>query len=164
MKPFSTRMMYLYAFVVIVMMMLLALYLQFYKGIAPCPLCVLQRLMLAFLGVVFFFGAAFSLKKLGNTFIGCLGFFIALVGIFLSGRQVWLQHLPPNKAEDCGVSLQYMLKVLPLDQVFKKILQGTADCSLLEWSFGGLSLAEWSLIWFVLLAVFAVWQVVRKQN
>lgn len=161
MKLFSTRLMYLYAFITVVVMMILAMYLQFWKGVAPCPLCILQRVTLVFLGICFLFGAAFHFKKLGNTLIGLFAFFIADMGVFLSGRQVWIQHLPPNKSADCGASLQYMLQVLPLDQVLKKILQGTADCSQLEWSILGLSLAEWSLIWFVVFAIFAIWQMVR---
>ena len=164
MKLFNTRCMYFYAFLAVVAMMALAIYLQFWKGIAPCPLCVLQRVTLAFLGIFLLIGAIFNFKKIGNIVIGSFAFFISLVGVFLSGRQVWLQHLPPNKAADCGTSLQYMLQVLPLDQVLKKILQGTADCAQLEWSMFGLSLAEWSLIWFVVFGLFALWQMTRRIN
>lgn len=158
----SKRLSYFYAFLLVVIMMALAMYLQFWKGIAPCPLCILQRVALIFLGLFFLIGAIFRFKKLGHSILGVIVFFISMLGIFLSTRQVWLQHLPPNKSADCGVSLQYMLQVLPLDQVLKKILQGTADCAQLEWSWFGFSLAEWSLFWFIIFAVFAVWQILRR--
>lgn len=164
MNLFSKRLSYLWGFLLIAIMMGIAFYLQFVKGIAPCPLCILQRIVAAFLGVVFFFGAVLSWSKWGDFFLGLFSFFISILGVLLSGRQVWIQHLPPDKTADCGVSLQYMLQMLPLDEVFRKVLQGTAECSQLEWSLFGFSLAEWSLFWFVVFAVFSIWQVLRRSS
>jgi len=164
MTLFKPRLMYAYAFMSIVAMFFIAMYLQFVKGINPCPLCIVQRIALAFLAVFFFLGMLFQLKKFGRFFVGGFAFIISAAGATLAGRQVWLQHLPPNKSAECGVSLQYMLQVLPLDQVLKKVLQGTADCSQLEWTLFGFSLAEWTLFWFVIFALFALWQTCRRSE
>lgn len=163
MKVFSPRLMYLYAFLLIVAMLGLGFYLQFEEGINPCPLCILQRVTLAVMGIVFFFGILLAGKKCCRIGIGLLSFLISLVGIFLAGRQVWLQHLPANQSGDCGVSLQYMLQVLPLHEVAKKIFEGTAECSRVDWSFVGLSMAEWTLVWFVVLGGFSLWQAFRNK-
>ncbi len=161
MKNISYRLMNFYAFLCVIVMFGVAFYLQFWKGIAPCPLCVLQRVTMALIGIVLLVGSVFALKKCGRYFLNAILLLLSSGGIFLAGRQVWLQHLPPDKSADCGVSLQYMWNVLPLDQVLMKILQGTAECSLVDWSFLGLSLAEWSLFWFIVFAVFSLWQIAR---
>lgn len=162
MNLLSPRLTYLYAFLSAFFMIILAIYLQFWKGLTPCPLCVLQRITLVAIGIVFFIGTTISFKKFGLRFIAALTLLLSLGGVFLAGRQVWIQHLPANQSADCGVSLQYMLSVLPLDQVVKKIFEGTAECSLVDWSFAGISLAQWSLIWFMIFTFFAVWQLCRK--
>jgi disulfide bond formation protein DsbB len=154
--------MYFYAFLSIVIMFVIAFYLQFYKGIEPCPLCILQRIDLGILGLLFLFGAACRLKNCSRIFIGALGFIFSLLGVFLAGRQVWIQHLPPNQSADCGVSFQYLMHVLPWDQLLKKIFEGTAECSLIDWSLWGFSMAEWSLAWFIIFALFTSWQMIRK--
>jgi disulfide bond formation protein DsbB len=40
--------------------------------------------------------------------------------------------------------------------VLEKILKGSGECAEVGWRFIGLSIAEWSLIWFGLLAALAV--------
>jgi disulfide bond formation protein DsbB len=49
-----------------------------------------------------------------------------------------------------------MLKKFALGQALEKILSGSGECAETGWTFLGLSIAGWSLLWFVLLAVFAV--------
>jgi disulfide bond formation protein DsbB len=50
-----------------------------------------------------------------------------------------------------------MLKKLPLTQALEKILTGSGECAEVGWKFLGLSIAGWSLAWFVLLGAFAVY-------
>src|SRR5688572_19973880 len=118
---FSFRLLYLYAFIIVLVLLGLSLYLEIYQGLLPCPLCVLQRITLGFLGVIFFFAATLSLKKIGEISINILALLTAFLGVVLSGRQVWLQHLPLSDHTECGVSLRYMLEVLPLNEVLQKV-------------------------------------------
>jgi disulfide bond formation protein DsbB len=164
MNLLTHRLSYLYAFLSTLGLFVVAFYLQYGKGIAPCPLCILQRLMLAVLGIIFFFGWAYNFKKMGRIIVGTLSFLFSALGALLAGRQVWIQHLPADKTPDCGVSLEYMLHVLPIDQVAKRIFEGTAECSLVDWSFFNLSLADWTLICFILFGCFSIWQLVRKYS
>ncbi len=72
-----------------------------------------------------------------------------MLGIFLAGRQVWLQHFPSPDNSECGVSIQYLMQVLPMNQVLEKIFAGSTECSQRGWEFLHLNMAEWALIWFV---------------
>jgi disulfide bond formation protein DsbB len=150
----STRFAYFAGFVLVCCMLSFASYLQNYKGINPCPLCLLQRLVLAALGIVFLLAAIFNGKKLGNIFFSSLAYLIALAGALLAGRQVWLQHLPPSQGSDCTASLEYLMQAFPLTQVLQRVLTGSRECSLVDWRFLSLSLAEWSLISFCLFLFF----------
>jgi len=86
-----------------------------------------------------------------------------LLGILFASRQVWLQHVPSTLTGNCDVSLYYMLSVLPLDKVIMKVYEGGTTCSHVEWRYLNLSIAEWSLLWFVVFALFCLYQLARKR-
>lgn len=159
----SKRASYFYAFVVSAFLLLSSIYLQMSAGLQPCPLCVLQRIAFILIAVLFLFGAVAKLRKIGNSVTAILASLSALLGIFLSGRQVWLQHTPNHADGTCAASLEYMLQVLPFDQVLKNIFQGSVECTQVGWRFLALSLAEWSLICFVIFMIFSIWQLRRKK-
>jgi disulfide bond formation protein DsbB len=161
MKLPSERATYFIGFILTLGLLAVTFYLQKFDGFIPCPLCILQRVTFIGLGIFFFLGWTFSARKLISALFGILAFLVSLLGILLSGRQVWLQHLPPDKNADCSVSLQYLMHALPFDQVIAKIMQGTAECSQKGWEFLSLSMAEWSLIWFVAFFVLCFIQIVR---
>ena len=73
----------------------------------------------------------------------------AITGALIAGRQVWLQHLPPELVPECGPGLDYMLNVFPLSDAIKMILSGSGECAEVKWRFIGFSIAEWSLIMFI---------------
>lgn len=158
----SLRISYFIALMISAALLLFSIYLQFNAGFKPCALCVLQRGALILLAIIFLAGALFKVKGFGQFMIGTMASLIALLGVILSGRQTWVQHMPDNVNQACGASLQYMLKVLPFDQVVQKILQGSPECTEKGWMFMSLSLAEWSLGCFVLFLLFSIWQTTRK--
>lgn len=155
----SKRLTYFLGFIVIACLISSTFYLEKYAGFVPCPLCILQRLMLGLTGVAFFFGSLTSTR-----FWGWFATLSLCLGTFLAGRQVWLQHLPLNPNADCGVSLQFLLKVLPFDQALSRILQGSAECAQKGWEFLHLSLAEWSLGCFILLLLLSLFQLHRTRS
>src|SRR5690606_33616975 len=75
---------------------------------------------------------------------------VALTGGAISARQVWLQHLPADKVPECGPGLDYMLEAFPLSEALKMILSGSGECAEVDWTFLGFSIAEWSLLWFLI--------------
>jgi disulfide bond formation protein DsbB len=82
----------------------------------------------------------------------------SMMGAAVAGRQVWLQYLPPDQVPECGPGLEYMLEVYPLGETLAKILKGTGDCAEVDWTFLELSIAEWALISFIVLAAVSVLQ------
>jgi disulfide bond formation protein DsbB len=49
-----------------------------------------------------------------------------------------------------------MLNSFPLAQVLPKVFKGEGDCAKVTWTFLGLSIPEWALLWFAVLIVAAV--------
>lgn len=158
---FSIRMINLLCLAAIVIMFGAVAYLEKFKGFEPCPLCILQRFALTALGITFLVGILVNLKKCGGILQNIFAILFASVGASLAGRQIWLQHLPPNQSSDCGASLEYMLQVLPWNQVLQKVLEGTAECSKSGMAFLSMNLAEWSLIVFCGFIFVAIWQAIR---
>jgi len=154
-KIMSTRLYYLLGISLISLLLLTSIYLQLFEGIIPCPLCTLQRLTFGLLGILFLAGLFLYARKWGRLIIDSLLALSSILGIFLAGRQIWLQHVPsPNN--ECGVSLQYMAQVLPFNELIKKIFEGSAECSKQGWVFMHLNMAEWALVWFVLFLLFSL--------
>lgn len=135
-------------------------YLQYVEGQEPCPLCLVQRGFYYGVGAVFLAGA---LRGTGNIGYPIGAFVLALGGAGIAGRQVWLQHLPPERVPACGPDLFYMLQNFPLGRTIAKLVTGTGECAEVKWRFLGLSIADWSLAWFVALAVLALWIGFRRQ-
>lgn len=146
----ATRKYYGFGFFLVAILLLTSLYLQFFEGFEPCPLCTLQRFAFLGLGVFYLLGLICYRWGFIRIFSSVLALLSATAGLFLSGRQIWLQHFPSDAGTECGVSLQYMLQVLPINEVAQRIFQGTAECSTRGWEFLTLNMAEWSLAWFVL--------------
>lgn len=145
----KTRVVYLLSLACIIAILSTSLYLQFFDNIMPCPLCSLQRLAFSLLGITFLLGAFLSAKKAARWTVNSLAGLFSLAGIFFSARQIWLQHYPSSSGNECGVSLQYMMQVLPMNEVIRKVFEGSAECSQLGWKFLSLTMAEWALAWFI---------------
>ena len=52
----------------------------------------------------------------------------------------------------CGPGLATMLENFPLTEVLPKVFRGSGDCSESAWTLLGLTIADWSLLWFVILS------------
>lgn len=128
-------------------------YLQYVTGLEPCPLCILQRLAFFALLAVSLVAAIHAPGKLGIRVYAGLGLLATTIGGALAGRQVWLQHLPAEQVPECGPGLEYMLDVFPVFEALRMILAGSGECAEIDWMFLGLSIAQWSLGWFVLLGI-----------
>ena len=128
------------------------LYLQHVRNLEPCPLCILQRYAFVAVGLIALVATVHGPGRIGRSVYGLLIALTAGAGAGVAARQTWLQHNPPIVL-DCGPDLAYMLDAFPLSQVLPKIFRGEGDCAKVTWTFLGLSIAEWALIWFVLLVL-----------
>jgi disulfide bond formation protein DsbB len=131
-----------------------ALYLQHAVGLEPCPLCILQRY--AFTLVALFALIATVLPGRWLTALaGGLTTLAAAAGAGVAGWHTWLQHFPPEVAS-CGPGLETMITELPLSTALPRIFQGSGNCTEVDWTMLGLSIAEWSLVWLLILLVASV--------
>ena len=60
-----------------------------------------------------------------------------------------------------GLAGNEALENLPLSRTLERLVQGTGECAAVDWKFLGLSIAGWSLVWFVLLAGYLLWLAAR---
>jgi len=140
-----------------------AYYLQYVQGLEPCPLCMVQRGFFYAVMILFIAAAAHGPRGWGATIYAALIALFALGGAATAGRQVWLQHLPPDKVPQCGPDLFFMLENLPLSRTIEKLFYGSGECAAVDWKFLGLSIAGWSLVWFIVLGLYAWWAARQRQ-
>jgi protein dithiol:quinone oxidoreductase len=137
-------------------------YLQYGKGLEPCPLCLVQRGFFIAVMAVCAVAALHAPRRRGNLVYGLLVALFALGGVAAAARQVWLQHLPPDKVPQCGPDLFFMMENFPLSRTLKTLLSGTGECAAVDWTFLRLSIAEWSLLWFAALFLYGLWMSRRR--
>lgn len=132
-------------------MLAFALYLQHGVGLEPCPMCIVQRYALILVGLCA--GLAAAVPRRGAWMAGSgLGLLAAGFGAFVAARQSWLQWNPPEIAS-CGRDFYGMIETFPLKRAIPMIFRGSGDCTKIDWTFLGLSIANWSFIAFVGFAV-----------
>jgi disulfide bond formation protein DsbB len=139
-------------------------YLQYFEGQEPCPLCLVQRGFYYAVLAVFLAAALHGPGRAGGIAYSGAAFVLAAGGAAVAARQVWLQHLPPDQVPDCGPGLAYMLENLPLSRTLEKLFTGSGQCAEVNWTFLGLSIADWSLAWLVALAAYALWLALRGRR
>jgi len=150
------RIAYFVAFGVCAGLIAFAFYLQYGEGLEPCPLCQLQRACVIGMGIVFLVAALHNPGRMGATFYALLQLLIGGAGIGFATRHVWLQSLPKDQVPLCGMGLGYMLETLPFADVLKKVFEGSGECAAKSWEFLHLSIAGWTLVFFVAMIVGAI--------
>lgn len=143
-----------------VTMLAFGLYLQHVVGLEPCPMCIVQRYALILVALV----AGLTAFARGRGILAAgslLGLVIAGFGAFVAARQSWLQWYPPEIAT-CGRDFYGMIETFPLKRAIPMIFRGSGDCTKVDWTFLGGSIANWSFLWFVFFAVVFLLVAVRS--
>jgi disulfide bond formation protein DsbB len=129
-------------------------YLQHVVGLEPCPMCIVQRY--AMILVALSAGLAALFRGKGAHIAGAAGVVLfSGFGAFVAARQSWLQWNPPEVSA-CGRDFYGMIENFPLSRAIPMIFRGSGDCSKIDWTFLGMTIANWSLVFFVLFGVLAV--------
>ena len=137
-------------------------YLQYFDSQDPCPLCLVQRAFYYGVLVVFAIAALHFPGRTGKSIYCGAATLFALGGFGVAARQVWLQHLPADQVPACGPDLFFMIENFPLARTLEKLFMGSGQCAEVTWRFLGLSIAEWSLAWFAVLALYGGWLGFRR--
>ena len=162
MKNLTTRHLNVAGFLACAGMMAYALYAQHVLLLAPCPLCVFQRMAVISLGVIFLAAAVHNPIGRGRLVYAGLVAAAAAAGAGVAGRHVWLQNLPADEVPSCGPGFDYIIDSFPLADALSMIFTGSGECASIDWQFLGLSMPAWVLIAVVITGVFGVWNNLRK--
>jgi disulfide bond formation protein DsbB len=143
-----------------VAMLAFALYLQHVVGLEPCPMCIVQRYCLILVGLSAGLAAVF--RGRGAWIAGSLvGLLFSGFGAFVAARQSWLQWNPPEIVS-CGRDFYGMIETFPLKRAVPMIFRGSGDCTKIDWTFLGGSIANWSFVAFVAFGVVFLGLLVRQ--
>lgn len=127
------------------------LYLQHVVGLVPCPMCIVQRYALVLIAIIAALAGATGRKSLQFTgavlLVPMAGF-----GAFVAARQSWLQWYPPEVVS-CGRDFYGMIETFPLKRALPMIFRGGGDCTQVDWTFLGGSIANWSFVCFSAIAL-----------
>lgn len=134
-----------------------ALYNQYVEFLDPCPLCIFQRVAFIWMGVFALLAALQNPAGWGRKLYAWLLVLGAAFGAAIAGRHIWLQSLPPGDVPECGPGLNYMLDNFPLSEVLSTVLNGSGSCAEVSWTFMGMSMPMWTLVWYIGLGVLALW-------
>lgn len=144
----SARALLLAAAALVAASMAAALYLQYAVGLAPCPLCALQRLGIIAAGV-FALAAAWAARgSIARLIAGGAAIASALAGAGVAVWHSWLLAHPPEQL-GCGRPFQWFHEDFPLVVWLPRLFRGDGDCLAVEWSLAGLTVPHWSLLAFV---------------
>ncbi|MGV0976947.1 MAG: disulfide bond formation protein B, partial [Azonexus sp.] len=120
--------------------------LQHLLRLAPCPLCIFQRLLYLIIGLVALAGV---LLPGGRLLWSALIAALAAGGVAVAGYQTWMQAFP-LLATECGYSDPNAIERLVdwLGMEWPSLFLATGFCTSREWEFLALSMANWSLLIF----------------
>jgi disulfide bond formation protein DsbB len=130
------------------------LYLQHVVGLEPCPMCIVQRYVMILIALCAL-GGSFLSSRRASLVTGGVLVLLAGSGAYVAARQSWLQWYPPEVVS-CGRDFYGMIETFPLKRAIPMIFKGGGDCSQVDWTFLGGSIANWSFLCFVALAVLAL--------
>jgi len=143
-----------------VAMLSFGMYLQHVVGLTPCPMCIVQRYC-DFLVVFFAVLGAATAKRALLLFSAAMLLVSSVAGAFVAARQSFLQWYPPEVVS-CGRDFYGMIENFPLKRALPMIFKGSGDCSAIDWTFLGGSIANWSFVWFSFAALVALTLLVRQ--
>lgn len=151
----SPRVQFLLGFLACAGLLAYAVYVQLVDGLEPCNLCIFQRVAFAALGVVFLLGALHGPRTAPwRRGYGVAAALAALAGAGIAARHLYVQAYPVGSS--CGAPLSFMRETMSTTDMIRKVLTATGNCGDIDWTFLGLSMPAWTLVWFVALGGWAL--------
>ena len=131
-----------------------------YAHLDPCYLCNFQRLLYI---VVSLLSACAALLNRWPRLWGLLIGLTALWGMASATEQSWMQYFP-DQVNECGFSDPTLVETIVnwLAVRWPDMFMVTGFCTVKDWVFLGLSLANWSVLCFLVLAGVSFSQMIRR--
>lgn len=141
-------------------LVVIALELQALLHLAPCPLCIFQRLLYIVIGVI---GVLGFVWPAGRALWAALAGGLGVLGVGVAGYQTWMQAFP-NLAPECSFVDPNAIERLVdwLGTEWPSMFLATGFCSSRDWEFLGLSMANWSVPIFVGIVIYTALLFKRK--
>lgn len=162
-SSFTSRQINLVIFLIVGSLLGYAAYSMKILGLEPCTLCITQQFFYCLIGissfVSFLQNPGVTLSRVYSLLISLF----AIAGIWISGRQIWLQGLPEDEVPLCGPPLEYIIDVFPFADVLNALFMGDGNCAEIPWQFLGLSMAGWSFIWFLVIFFLSVISLIKSR-
>lgn len=135
------------------------LYLQHVQQMAPCPLCIIQRYAFAAVAII---ALLFALMPSRAARTGAvLGTLAALAGAGVAGRHLWVKA---NPQVSCGIDpLETALNRFPTAELMPFLFSADGFCTVEYPPILGLSIPQWALFWFVVLAIMLALAAFRRR-
>lgn len=129
--------------------------------LAPCYLCNFQRFLYI---VIALLSASACLTNRWPRFWGIATGLTALWGVATAAQQSWMQYAP-DQVTECGLSDPTLVETIVnwLSMKWPAMFMVTGFCTEKDWTFIGLTLANWSVLCFLALASISVWQAFRRK-
>ena len=151
-------------------MLAFGMYLQHVVGLEPCPMCIVQRYALILVAACALFAWVIGLKASKNSIPSTVQKIFALLallfaggGAFVAARQSFLQWYPPEVLS-CGRDFYGMVETFPLKRAIPMIFKGSGDCTKIDWTFLGGSIANWSFIAFAAMVLLLLALLSRRRR
>jgi disulfide bond formation protein DsbB len=129
--------------------------------LAPCPLCIFQRLLYLVIG-----GLALLAMLVPAARLGWAGLIAGLAGLgaAVAGYQTWMQAFP-ELATECGYADPNVIERLVdwLGMEWPSMFLATGFCSSRDWVFLNLSMANWSLVIFLGIVAYSWLLLIRRR-
>ena len=133
-----------------------ALILQHLKDVAPCPLCIVQREVFFLIALVALAATVHGRRAAAYAAGVALA---AASGLGVAIWHVWDLYHPKF---GCGIDvMEKIVNDLPTAKLLPFIFYATGSCSARHEPIFGLQVPEWSLIWFSLFFLTAVFFLVK---
>jgi disulfide bond formation protein DsbB len=135
---------------------------QHFMDLQPCFLCIVQRISIIIIGLSALTILLSTLKFSFIKYIGYLTYFISAgIGLFSALRQMYLQRFP-DPYVSCGPGYEYILENSSLAKSLPQLFLATGNCSEVDWSFIGLSMAEWMIPIFITYILIGLYLLLKK--
>lgn len=134
-----------------------ALYLQHVRDMLPCPLCVIQRYL--FIGIAIFslIGAFTKRPTIGTS----LALLCGIGGLGVVGKHLYVLA---NPGFSCGIDpVETILNKIPTATALPWLFKADGFCEAATDKVIGLSVPQWSAIWFVVLMLALAWVLLRRR-
>ena len=132
-------------------------------NLQPCPFCIFQRVLYLVIGFSALAAALFSRSLLATRVAVGLGVGAAIGGLITASYQTYMQLFPASVME-CGFSeptaIERFVDVLGTSWEFMFLATGL--CSSVDWTFLGLSMANWSIPAFTAFGAMLLWALLGR--